>query len=113
MTVLDDSLSTASDSTDASVITVQENNPSQEADSNSSPTSLTALLDDPISTDNSPTPVQPVEPTPIQPVEPVTGLTNQEQRQRDKDPHLTLDELLGFSSCEEHISTSLQSLDGL
>ena len=33
MTVLDDSLSTASDSTDASVITVQENNPSQEVDS--------------------------------------------------------------------------------
>ena len=34
MTVSDDSLSTASDSTDASVITVQENNPFQEVDSN-------------------------------------------------------------------------------
>ena len=80
MTVLEDSLSEVSDSTDASVITVQENNPSQEVDSNSSPTSLTALLDDPISTDNSPNPVQPVEPVPIQPVEPVIGLTTQEQR---------------------------------
>ena len=112
MTVSDDSLSTASDSTDASVITVQENNPSQEVDSNSSPTSLTALSDDPTSTDNSPTPVQPVEPARIQPVEPVIGLTTEEQRRRDQDPNLTLDELLGLSSCEEHISTPLQTLDG-
>ena len=74
MTVSDDSLSTASDSTDASVITVQENNPSQEVDSNSLPT-LTTLSDDPTSTDNSPTPVQSVEPACIQPVEPVIGLT--------------------------------------
>ena len=80
MTVSDDSLSTASDSTDASVITVQENNPSQEVDSNSSPTSLTVLSDDPVSLDNSPTPVQPVEPAPIQPVKPVIGLTTDEQR---------------------------------
>ena len=72
MTVSDVSLSTASDSTDASVITVQENNPSQEVGSNSSPTSLTALSDDPVSTDNSP--------TPIQAVEPVIGLTTEEQR---------------------------------
>ena len=80
MTVSDDSLSTASYSTDASVITVQENNPSKEVDSNSSPTSLTALYDDPISLDNSPTPIQPVEPAPIQPVEPIIGLTTEEQR---------------------------------
>ena len=71
-TVLAYSLSTALNSTDASVITVQENNPSQEVDSNSSPTSLTALSDDPISTDNSL--------TPIQPVKPVIGLTTEEQR---------------------------------
>ena len=58
MTVSDDSLCTVLDSTDASVITVQENNPPQEVDSNSFPTSLTALSDDPISTDNSITPVQ-------------------------------------------------------
>ena len=79
-TVSDDSLSTPSDSTDASVITVQENNPSQEVDSNSLPTSLTPLSDYPISTDNSPTPIQSVEPPPIQPVEPVIGLTTKEQR---------------------------------
>ena len=49
--VSDDSLSTASDSTDASVITDKENNPSQEVDSNSSLTSLTALSDDPAKID--------------------------------------------------------------
>ena len=80
MTVSDDSLSTASNSTDASVITVQENNPSQEVDNNSSPTSLTALSNDPVNTDYSLTPIQPVEPAPIQPVEPVIGLTADEQR---------------------------------
>ena len=80
MTVSDDSLSTASDSTNASVITVHENNPSQEVDGNSSPTLLTALSYDPLSTDNSLTPIQPKEPAPIQPVEPVIGLTTKEQR---------------------------------
>ena len=110
MTVSDDSLSTASDSTDASVITVQENNPSQEVDSNSSPTSLTVLSDDPVSLDNSPTPVQPVEPAPIQLVEPVIGLTIDKQRQREEDPNLTLDELLGLSSYEDHIIMPLQTL---
>ena len=80
MTVPDDSLSTALDSTDASVITVQENNPSQDVNSNSSPSSLTALTNDSLSTDNSLTPVQPVEPAPIQLVEPVIGLTTEEQR---------------------------------
>ena len=78
MTVSDDSLSTALDFTDASVITVQENNPPQEVDSNSSPTSLNTISDYPISTDNSPTPVQPIEPAPIQPVEPIIGPTIKE-----------------------------------
>ena len=78
-TELDDSMSTASDSTDTSVITVQENNQSQEEDSSSSPSSLTALSYDSISTDNSLAPVQPEEPAPIQPVEPVIGLTTEEQ----------------------------------
>ena len=40
---VDDSISTALDSTDTSVITVQENNPPQEEDSNSPHSSLTAL----------------------------------------------------------------------
>ena len=74
------SISMALDSTDAFVITVQENNPSQEVDSNSSPSSLTALPDDSISTNNSLTPVQQVELAPIQLVEPVIGFTTEEQR---------------------------------
>ena len=113
MPVSDDSLSTMSDSTDASVITVQENNPSQEVDSNSSPLLLTAISDDPVNTDYCLTLIQPVEPAPIQPVEPVIGLTTDKQRQREEDPNLTLDELLGLSSCEDHISTPLQMVDGL
>ena len=80
MTVSDDSLSAASDSTDASVTTVKENNPSQEVDSNPSPTWLTALSDDPVNINYSLTPIQPVEPAPIQPVERVIGLTTDEQR---------------------------------
>ena len=78
-TELNDGISSTSDSTEVSVITVQKNNQSQEEDSNSSPSSLTALSYDSISTDNSPAPVQPVEPAPIQPVEPVIGLTTEEQ----------------------------------
>ena len=112
MTVSDDSLLTASDSTDASVITVKENNPCQEVDSNSSLTSLTALSDDPANIDHSLTSIQPVEPAPMQPVEPVIGLTTDEQRQREEDPNLTLNELLGLSSCEDHVNTPLQTLDG-
>ena len=68
MTVSDDSLSTVSDSTDAFVITVKENNPSQEVDSNSSLTLLTTLSDDPANIDYSLTPIQPVELAPMQPV---------------------------------------------
>ena len=74
---------------------------------------MTALSYDSVSTDNSLAPVQPVEPVPIQPVEPVIGLTTEEQWQREEDPNLTPDEILGLSSCEEHISTPLQTLDEL
>ena len=112
-TELDDSISTASDSTDISVITGQENNQPQEEDSNPLPSSLTALLYDSTSTDNSPAPVQPVEPAPIQPVVPVIGLTTEEQCQREEHPNLILDELLDPSSWEDHISTPLETLDGL
>ena len=52
-------------------------------------------------------------PAPIQPVEPVVGLTQEEQCRKEDDPDLTLDELLGLSSCEDHISTPRQTLDGL
>ena len=46
-------------------------------------------------------------------MEPVIGLTTKEQHRREEDPNLTLDELLGLSSCEDHISTPLPPLDGL
>ena len=45
-------------------------------------------------------------------MEPVIGLTTDEQRQREEDPNLTLNELLGLSSCEEHVNIPLQTLDG-
>ena len=78
MTASDDSLSTVSDSMDASIITVKENSPSQEVDSNSSLTLVTALSDDIANIDYNHTPIQPVESAPIQPVEPVIGLTTEE-----------------------------------
>ena len=46
-------------------------------------------------------------------MEPVLGLTTEEQWQREENPNPTLDELLGLSSCKDHISTPLQTLDGL
>ena len=46
-------------------------------------------------------------------MEPVIGLIPEEQCRREEDPNLILDELLGLSSCEDHISTPLQTLDRL
>ena len=57
MTASDDSQSTASNYTDASIITVIEGNPSQEVASTSSFTSGTALHDDIVNTDYSHTPI--------------------------------------------------------
>ena len=73
---------------------------------------MTALFDDLVNTDYSHTPIQPVEPAQIEPVEPVIGLTTEEQRQREEDPNLTLNELLGHSSCKGHVNTPQQTLDG-
>ena len=112
MMASDDNQSTVSDSTDASILTVIENNSSQEVDSTSSFTLVTALSDDLVNTDYSHTPIQSIEPAPIQPVEPVIGLTTEEQRCREEDPSLTINELLGLSSCEEHVNMTLQTLDG-
>ena len=50
---------------------------------------------------------------PIQPVEPVIGLTPEEPCKKEKDPDLTLIELLDPTPCEGHITTPLQTLDGL
>ena len=80
ITASDDSQSTVSDSADASIITVVENNPSQEVDSTSSFILVTALSNDLVNTDYSHTPIQLAEPVPIQPVEPVIGLTTEEQQ---------------------------------
>ena len=112
MTASDDSQSTASNSTGASIITVIEDNPSQEVASMSSFTSMTGLSDGIVNTDYNHTPIQSVEPAPIQPVEPVIGLTTEEQRCREEDPNLTINELLGLSSCEGHVNMPLQTLDG-
>ena len=83
---MDDNIPTASESTDVSVITIQENNQPQEEDSNSPHPSLIELSYDYTRTDNRPAPVQPVEPAPIPLVEPVIGLTTEEHCQREEDP---------------------------
>ena len=100
---LDDRISTASDSIDASVITVQENKQPQEKDNTSSHSSSIELSYDSTRIGNRPAPIQLVEPVPIQPVEPVIDLTTEEQCLREQDPSLTIYELLGLSSCEDHI----------
>ena len=89
----DDNQSTASDSTDAFILTVIENDQSQEVDSTPAFTSVTALPEDFVCTDYDHTPIKSVEPLPIQPVEPVIGLTAKEQRCREEDPNLTINEL--------------------
>ena len=85
--------------------TSQKTNQPQEEDSNPSHASLAELFHDRTRITN--------RPAPIQPVEPVVGLTPEEQHRKEEDPDLTLDELLGLSSCKDYISTPLQSLDGL
>ena len=81
-----------------------ETNQPQEEDSNPSQASPAELFYDRMRITNRPAPTQPVEP--------VFGFTPEEQCRKEEDPDLTLDELLGLSSCD-HISTPLQTLDGL
>ena len=104
-TTLEDSIPPESNSTDLSLNTVQEINQPQEEGNNPPHSSLAELFHDSTRISN--------RPAPIQPVELVIGLTAEEQHRREEDPNLTLDELLGLSSCEDHISTPLQMLDGL
>ena len=73
---------------------------------------MTAFPEDFVCTDYDHTPIQSVEPSPIQPVEPVIGLTADEQKCREEDPNININELLGLSSCESHATTPLQTLDG-
>ena len=112
MTDAEDNQSIASDSTDESVLILIENDQSQEVDSTLAFTSATALPEDLECTDYDHTPTQSVQPSLIWPVEPIIGLTKEEQRQREEDPNLTINELLGLSPCEGHVTTSLQTLDG-
>ena len=112
MTDTNDNQSVASDSTDASMLTVKENDQSQEVDSTPAFTSANVLPEDLVCTDYDHTPIQSVEPSLIQPVEPIIGLTAEEQRHREEDSNLTINELLGLSSCEGHVTTPLQTLDG-
>ena len=112
-TTQEDSIPPESNSTELSLNTAQEITQPQEEVSNPPHSSLVELFYDTTRIANEPAPIKPVEPALIQPVEPVIGLTSEEQGRREEDPNLTLDELLGLSSCKNHISTPLQTLDRL
>ena len=112
-TTLEDSISLESNSTEVSLNMVQKINQPQEEGNNPPHSSLAELFHDSTRIANRPAPLQPVEPAPIQPVEPVIGLNAEDQHRREEDPNLTLDELFGLSSCEDHIRSPLQTLDGL
>ena len=86
-------------------IATQENNSPQEQDTNSQQVLPGEVLYDRSRANNTV--------APIQPVEPVVGLTLEEQPKKDEGPDLTLIELLGLTPCEGHITTKLQTLDGL
>ena len=101
----EDSILPEPNPTEVPLNTSQETNQSQEEDSNPSQASLAELSDNRTRITN--------RPAPIQPVKPVVDLTPEEQCSKEEDPDFTLDELLGLSSYEDHISTPLQTLDGL
>ena len=104
-TTQEDSIPPESNSTEVSLNTAQEITQPQVEVSNPPCSSLAELFYDTTRISN--------RPTVIQLVEPVIGLTPEEQCRKEEDPNLTLDELLGLSSCEDHINTPLQTLDGL
>ena len=87
------------------LITPQENNLLQKQDTSSLQVSPAEALYDRNRVNNTA--------APIQPVEPVVGLTPEEQHKKEEDPDLTLIELLGLTPCEAHITTPLQTLDGI
>ena len=104
-TIQEDSILPEPNSTEVPSNTSQETNQPQEEDSNPPQASLAELFYKSTRIAN--------RPAPIQPEEPVIGLTPEEQHRKEEDPDLTLDKLLGLSSCKDHISTPLQTLDGL
>ena len=101
----EDSILPELNSTEVPLNTSQETNQPQEEDSNPSQASPAELSYDRTRIAN--------RPALIQPVEPVVGLTPEKQCRKEEDPDLTPDELLELSSCEDHISIPLQTLDGL
>ena len=104
-TTQEDSILSEPKPTEVPLNTSQETDQPQEEDSNPSQASPAELFYNRTRIIN--------RPAPMQPVEPVVGLTPEEQCRKEEDPYLTLDKLLGLSSCEDHISTPLQTLDGL
>ena len=112
MTDAEDNQSITSDSSNESILIVIENDQSPEVDSTPTFTSATTLPEELECIDYNHTPIYLVQPSPIQPVEPVIRLTEEEQRQSKEGPNLTINELLGLSPCEGHITTPLQMLDG-
>ena len=87
--------------------TVQnDNSPAQTSQLDSQVTSLKEV--------NLPTHVtKPKNSTPpTQTVEPVLGFTPAEIHKADKEPKLTVKQLLGLSSCKGHVQMLLQMLDG-
>ena len=101
----EDSILPEATTTEGPLITAQENNLHQALNANSSQVLSVEVFYDRNRGNN--------RTAPIQPVEPVVGLTLEEQCKKEEDPDVTLDELLGLTSCEEHITTPLQTLDGL
>ena len=101
----EDSIVPESNPTEVPLNTSKEINQPQEEDSYPPQASRAELFYDTTRIAN--------RPAPIQPVEPVIGLTLEEQCRKEEDPDLTLDKLLGLSSCQDHISTPLQNMDGL
>ena len=104
-TTQEDSILSEPNPTEVPLNTSQETNQPQEEDSNLSQASPAELFYDRTRITN--------RPAPIQPVKPVVGLTPEEQHRKEEAPDLTLDKLLGLSLCKDHISTPLQTLDGL
>ena len=100
-----DSIVPGNNTTAVPLITPQENNSPHEQDTNSSQVSTAKVLCDRNRVNNIA--------APIQPVEPVVGLTLEEQCKKEEDPDLTLIELLGLTPCERHITTPLQTLNGI
>ena len=101
----EDSILPEAIATEVPSIAPQVSNSNQEWNANCSPVPPVEALSDRNRGNN--------RTAPIQTVEPVVGLTSVEQSRREEDPDLTLDELLGLIPSEQHITTPLQTLDGL